>query len=135
MVSALMLTMIAIGLSAVSTDLIEQPFRCKKRVGRKSLWIISGIVWAALLSFSISVHVLDVGGSNKTIAARADEGLNSTSAIYVPTGDEPYTFFLEDANPELFSLEGILSSSPWIEDNHKWKPATCLLYTSPSPRD
>ena len=109
-VSALMLTMIAIGLSAVSTDLIEQPFRCKKRVDRKSLWIISGIVWAALLSFSISVHLLDVGGSNKTIAARADEGLNSTSAIYVPTGDEPFTFFLEDANPELFSLEGIEAS-------------------------
>ena len=109
-VSALMLTMIAIGLSAVSTDLIEQPFRCKKRVDRKSLWIISGIVWAALLSFSISVHLLDVGGSNKTIAARADEGLNSTSAIYVPTGDEPFTFFLEDANPELFSLEGIEKS-------------------------
>merc|ERR1719305_1289922 len=109
-VSALMLTMIAIGLSAVSTDLIEQPFRCKKRVDRKSLWIISGIVWAALLSFSISVHLLDVGGSNKTIAARADEGLNSTSAIYVSTGDEPFTFFLEDANPELFSLEGIEKS-------------------------
>ena len=114
-VSALMLTMIAIGLSAASTHLIEQPFRSKKRVDRKSLWIISGIVWAALLSFSISVYVLDVGGSNKTIAARADEGLNSTSAIYVPTGDEPFTFFLEDANPELFSSEGILSKGKdWL---------------------
>ena len=128
-VSALMLTMIAIGLSAVSTDLIEQPFRCKKRVGRKSLWIISGIVWAALLSFSISVHVLDVGGSNKTIAARADEGLNSTSAIYVPTGDEPFTFFLEDANPELFSLEGIeASKKKSADDSFGWRllvPRTC----------
>jgi len=128
-VSALMLTMIAIGLSAVSTDLIEQPFRCKKRVDRKSLWIISGIVWAALLSFSISVHLLDVGGSNKTIAARADEGLNSTSAIYVPTGDEPFTFFLEDANPELFSLEGIeASKKKSADDSFGWRllvPRTC----------
>merc|ERR1719305_1519867 len=129
-VSALMLTMIAIGLSAVSTDLIEQPFRSKKRVGRKALWIISGIVWAALLSFSISVHVLDVGGSNKTIAARADEGLNSTSAIYVPTGDEPFTFFLEDTNPELFSSEGILSKR---KDFRFLVPRKCEAVTDLNP--
>jgi len=110
-VSALMLTIIAIALAAVSTEMIEQPFRSAKRVGRKSLWIVSGIVWTALLSFSIAVHVLEVGGSNKTIAARVEDGLNSGSTIFVPTGSEPESFFLEDANPELFSVEGLEESS------------------------
>ena len=111
-VSALVLTMVAIGLSAVSTQLIEQPFRSAKRVGRKPLWILSGIMWTALLSFSIAVHVLEVGGSNKTIAApRVEDWLNSSSTIFVPTGSEPESFFLEDANPELFSVEGIEKSS------------------------
>ena len=110
-VSALVLTMVAIGLSAVSTQLIEQPFRSAKRVGRYPLWILSGIMWTALLSFSIAVHVLEVGGSNKTIAAPpVEDWLNSSSTIFVPTGSEPESFFLQDANPELFSVEGIEKS-------------------------
>jgi len=110
-VSALVLTMVAIGLSAVSTQLIEQPFRSAKRVGRKPLWILSGIVWTALLSFSIAVYVLEVGGSNKTIAApRVADGIDGSSTVFVPTGSEPQAFFLEDANPELFSVEGIEKS-------------------------
>ncbi|UPR02056.1 acyltransferase [Chloropicon primus] len=111
-VSALVLTMVAIGLSDVSTQLIEQPFRSAKRVGRKPLWILSGIVWTALLSFSIAVHVLEVGGSNKTIAVpQVEDGMDSSSTVFVPTGSEPQSFFLEDANPELFSVEGIEKSS------------------------
>ncbi|UPR02057.1 acyltransferase [Chloropicon primus] len=65
-----------------------------------------------MTTFSIAVHVLEVGGSNKTIAVpQVEDGMDSSSTVFVPTGSEPQSFFLEDANPELFSVEGIEKSS------------------------
>ena len=41
--------LIAAALSAFSTECVEQPFRSKKVLGRKMLWIIAGLGWMALL--------------------------------------------------------------------------------------
>ena len=68
-------------------------------------------VWTALMSFSIAVYVLEVGGSNKSIASQAEGGLTRMSAPLFTGGFEPKAFFIEDANSTRFTVEG-LSSSP-----------------------
>ena len=117
-VSAVMLAIVAIALASVSTSLIEQPFRSVRRVARKPLWIISGIVWTALMSFSIAVYVLEIGGSNKSIASQAEGGLARMSAPLFTGGFEPKAFFIEDANSTRFTVEG-LSSSPYAKSDKK----------------
>lgn len=117
-VSAVMLAIVAIALASVSTSLIEQPFRSVRRVARKPLWIISGIVWTALMSFSIAVYVLEIGGSNKSIASQAEGGLARMSAPLFTGGFEPKAFFIEDANSTRFTVEG-LSSSPQAKSVYK----------------
>ena len=117
-VSAVMLAIVAIALASVSTSLIEQPFRSVRRVARKPLWIISGIVWTALMSFSIAVYVLEVGGSNKSITSQAESGLTRMSAPLFTGGFEPKAFFIEDANSTRFTVEG-LSSSPHAKSVEK----------------
>ena len=117
-VSAVMLAIVAIALASVSTSLIEQPFRSVRRVARKPLWIISGIVWTALMSFSIAVYVLEIGGSNKSIASQAEGGLARMSAPLFTGGFEPKAFFVEDANSTRFTVEG-LSSSPQAKSVYK----------------
>ena len=117
-VSAVMLAIVAIALASVSTSLIEQPFRSVRRVARKPLWIISGIVWTALMSFSIAVYVLEIGGSNKSIASQAEGGLARMSAPLFTGGFEPKAFFIEDANSTRFTVEG-LSSSPQAKSVEK----------------
>ena len=54
--------------------------------------------------FSLTAPTLGLGGSSATISARGGGGL------WVPNGTEPTEFFIRDANPALFSLQGIKDS-------------------------
>ena len=76
------------------------------------------------MAFSISVYVLNVGGANNAIeAGGSDSALNNaTSLPFFPapaTGFEPESFFMENADPKYFSLEGIEAKGeiyPFFED-------------------
>merc|ERR1739848_314121 len=111
-ISSFMLILLALALSAFSTECIEQPFRSIQRVGKRTLWSVSCVCWSALMAFSISVYVLNVGGANNAIEAGGSGSAlnNATSLPFFPapaTGFEPESFFMENADPEYFSIEGI----------------------------
>ena len=114
-ISSFMLILLALALSAFSTECIEQPFRSSQRVGKRTLWSVSCVCWSALMAFSISVYVLNVGGANNAIEAGGSGSAlnNATSLPFFPapaTGFEPESFFMENADPKYFSLEGIRQS-------------------------
>ena len=111
-ISSFMLILLALALSAFSTECIEQPFRSSQRVGKRTLWSVSCVCWSALMAFSISVYVLNVGGANNAIEAGGSGSAlnNATSLPFFPapaTGFEPESFFMENADPKYFSIEGI----------------------------
>merc|ERR1711937_564796 len=116
-----MLILLALALSAFSTECIEQPFRSSQRVGKRTLWSVSCVCWSALMAFSISVYVLNVGGANNAIERDTEEtgsfSSNATSLPFFPapaTGFEPESFFMENADPKYFSIKGIEESGGGI---------------------
>merc|ERR1712188_111427 len=114
-VSNAMLILLSLALSAISTECIERPFRSSQLVGKKTLWSVACVCWSALMAFSISVYVLNIGGASNAIEAGGSGSAlnNATSLPFFPapaTGFEPESFFMENADPKYFSIEGIEES-------------------------
>jgi peptidoglycan/LPS O-acetylase OafA/YrhL len=116
-VSSLMLTLIAVALSAFSTECLEQPFRSSNQVGKRAMWTVSAAVWTALLSFSIAVNVTKVGGKNSVVNVPiASSGQNNLeSSLSYSLWEPPLAFFMENAYPSAFSMAGIDASPIWEE--------------------
>ena len=113
-VSNAMLILLSLALSAISTECIERPFRSSQLVGKKTLWSVACVCWSALMAFSISVYVLNIGGASNAIEAEDMGALNNASLPFFPapaTGFEPESFFMQNADPKYFSIEGIEESN------------------------